>query len=115
MLPAECNPRPRRLAAVKVSSPCGLVLAAVCHARQAGPLPVPCPLPTNRAHPPLPAGRGRATTSVAEAHRFAVRDLDYNPNKPFCLATCGEDRLIKFWDLRRPNAPVKIIVGHDHW
>ncbi|CAN0521111.1 unnamed protein product, partial [Ectocarpus sp. 8 AP-2014] len=48
-----------------------------------------------------------ATTSVAEAHRFAVRDLDYNPNKPFCLATCGEDRLIKFWDLRRPNAPVK--------
>ncbi|CAN0135650.1 unnamed protein product [Ectocarpus sp. 12 AP-2014] len=57
----------------------------------------------------------KATTSVAEAHRFAVRDLDYNPNKPFCLATCGEDRLIKFWDLRRPNAPVKTIVGHDHW
>eukprot|EP00752_Nemacystus_decipiens_P016171 g14464.t1 len=57
----------------------------------------------------------KATTSVVEAHRFAVRDLDYNPNKPFCLATCGEDRLIKFWDLRRPNAPVKTIVGHDHW
>lgn len=52
---------------------------------------------------------------MAEAHRFAVRDLDYNPNKPYCLATCGEDRLIKFWDLRRPNAPVKTIVGHDHW
>ncbi|CAM9344998.1 unnamed protein product, partial [Hapterophycus canaliculatus] len=57
----------------------------------------------------------KPATSVAEAHRFAVRDVDYNPNKPFCLATCGEDRLIKFWDLRKPNAPVKTILGHDHW
>ena len=53
--------------------------------------------------------------SVTQAHRFTVRDLDYNPNKPFCLVTCAEDRLIKFWDLRKPNAPVKSIVGHDHW
>ncbi|CAM9671587.1 unnamed protein product [Ascophyllum nodosum] len=55
------------------------------------------------------------TMSVTQAHRFTVRDLDYNPNKPFCLVTCAEDRLIKFWDLRKPNAPVKSIVGHDHW
>eukprot|EP00904_Undaria_pinnatifida_P001409 jgi/Undpi1/11269/HiC_scaffold_30.g13567.m1 len=57
----------------------------------------------------------KATTSIEQAHRFSVRDLDYNPNKPFCLVTCGEDRLIKFWDLRKPNAPVKNIIGHDHW
>ncbi|CAM9691124.1 unnamed protein product, partial [Sphacelaria rigidula] len=57
----------------------------------------------------------KVTTTVEEAHRFAVRDVDYNPNKPFCIVSCGEDRLIKFWDLRNPQAPVKSIVGHDHW
>ncbi len=81
----------------------------------------PLPLTHQPTHSPtthvarLLAAVRRATTSVADAHRFAVRDLDYNPNKPFCLATCGEDRLIKFWDLRRPNAPVKTVVGHEHW
>lgn len=44
-----------------------------------------------------------------------MRDVDYNPNKPFCLVSCGEDRLIKFWDLRSTQAPIKSIVGHDHW
>lgn len=55
------------------------------------------------------------TTTIADAHRYAVRDVDYNPNKPFCIVTCGEDRLIKFWDLRSLDAPIKSMVGHDHW
>ncbi|CAM9365257.1 unnamed protein product [Discosporangium mesarthrocarpum] len=55
------------------------------------------------------------STTVANAHRYAVCDVDYNPNKPFCAVTGGEDRLIKFWDLRKPKSPVMVMLGHDHW
>ena len=31
------------------------------------------------------------------------------------LVTCGHDRLVKVWDLRRPSAPVRTMGGHSHW
>ncbi|CAM9925069.1 unnamed protein product [Choristocarpus tenellus] len=31
------------------------------------------------------------------------------------MVTGGEDRLIKFWDLRKLKSPVKTILGHEHW
>ncbi|GKY93189.1 hypothetical protein MPSEU_000286700 [Mayamaea pseudoterrestris] len=50
------------------------------------------------------------------AHRYAVTDLDYNPNKPFVLATAGQDALIKFWDLRSAKQPLLVARGgHSHW
>lgn len=43
------------------------------------------------------------------------RDIDYNPNKPSTLVTCGDDRLIKFWDTRHlGNGPLKVLEGHSH-
>ena len=44
-----------------------------------------------------------------------VRGLSYNPNKPWHLATCGDDYRVKIWDLRRCAAPVKILDGHSSW
>ena len=52
---------------------------------------------------------------VLNAHAGAIRDVEYNPNKPHMLLTCGEDRSTHFWDLRNLNAPVKSLAGHSHW
>ena len=41
--------------------------------------------------------------------------MDYNPNKPLTLITSGDDRKIKFWDLRNLKTPIKILQGHSHW
>eukprot|EP01039_Chlorochromonas_danica_P001438 gene1438-1563_t len=55
------------------------------------------------------------TGSRPTAHKGLIRSLDYNPNKPFTLATAGEDALIKVWDLRRLNQPILQCKGHSHW
>ena len=50
------------------------------------------------------------------SHRFGVTDLDYNPNKPYVLATAGQDALLKFWDLRFASRPLLVARGgHSHW
>ncbi|KAJ8600235.1 hypothetical protein CTAYLR_001971 [Chrysophaeum taylorii] len=52
---------------------------------------------------------------VESPHDGACLDVDYNPNKPFCLATSGDDGCVKFWDTRA-DAPLKILSGgHSHW
>ena len=28
-------------------------------------------------------------------------DVDHNPNMPHLLTTCGQDGLVKFWDVRK--------------
>ena len=53
--------------------------------------------------------------SMDGAHSQCVRALSYNPNKPWFLASAGDDGLVKFWDLRRADAPVKVLSGHTHW
>lgn len=45
------------------------------------------------------------------AHRPAVTAVDYNPNKPYVLATAGQDASIKFWDLRLTNKPLLVARG----
>lgn len=60
----------------------------------------------------IPSG----TVSSIRAHRYGVTDLDYNPNKPYVLATSGQDGLVKFWDLRSARNPLLVLRGgHSHY
>jgi len=52
---------------------------------------------------------------IDQAHGLAVRDIDYNPNKPYHVVSGGQDRKIKFWDFRKTLEPVKVITAHTHW
>lgn len=53
---------------------------------------------------------------IESAHSQSVRDLDFNPNKQYSMATCGDDCLVKFWDIREPTTPVSVINDqHSHW
>lgn len=56
-----------------------------------------------------------STHCLPDAHKYGARDVDYNPNKPFYVVTSGEDRLVKFWDIRKPDRPMKVLLGHSHW
>lgn len=76
--------------------------------------------------------------TLKQCHKFGVTDLDHNPNKPNILSTCGQDSLVKFWDLRytmssstafddltnkgsssslgKKYHPLRILQGgHTHW
>ena len=49
-------------------------------------------------------------------HHVGVTSLDYNPNKPYVLATSGQDSFVKFWDLRLTKRPsLTVQGGHSHW
>ncbi|XP_068136452.1 EARP and GARP complex-interacting protein 1 [Hyperolius riggenbachi] len=52
---------------------------------------------------------------IDNAHGQLVRDLDFNPNKQYYLASCGDDCKVKFWDTRNVNEPVKTLEEHSHW
>lgn len=53
--------------------------------------------------------------TIENAHGQLVRDLDFNPNKQYYLASCGDDCKSKFWDIRNPTEPVKVLSDHSHW
>ena len=56
------------------------------------------------------------TVESFSSHRYGVTDLDYNPNKPYVLATSGQDGLVQFWDLRSAKRPLLVARGgHSHW
>jgi WD40 repeat protein len=56
------------------------------------------------------------TAESFKAHRFGVADVDFNPNKPFVLATAGLDGLIKFWDTRNVKTPLlSARGGHSNY
>jgi EARP and GARP complex-interacting protein 1 len=67
--------------------------------------------------------RDKANTSIPlgmvesfVCHRYGVTGIDYNPNKPYVLASSGQDGLIKFWDLRSASRPLLVARGgHSHW
>lgn len=43
------------------------------------------------------------------------RDLDFNGNRQYYIATCGDDGYMKFWDIRNPTEPVMSRMEHSHW
>ena len=57
----------------------------------------------------------KATHTLAEAHTGAIRDVEFNPNKPSVLVSCGDDRKVKFWDVRNLVSPVRTLAGHSHY
>lgn len=70
-------------------------------------------------HSPLPLSVCRSPSSqiycIENAHGQLVRDLDFNPNKQYYLASCGDDCKVKFWDTRNVTEPVKTLEEHSHW
>ncbi|XP_029350329.1 EARP-interacting protein homolog isoform X1 [Echeneis naucrates] len=52
---------------------------------------------------------------IENAHGQLVRDLDFNPNRQYYLASCGDDCKVKFWDVRNIQEPVKSLEEHSHW
>ncbi|VDN58119.1 unnamed protein product [Dracunculus medinensis] len=44
-----------------------------------------------------------------------VRNLDYNPNVQYILATCGDDCKVSIWDTRKVMEPLKSLHDHSHW
>lgn len=53
--------------------------------------------------------------TLPNAHTPIVRDVDHNPNKPWHLATCGDDRAVRIWDTRKHDAPLLTLREHSHW
>lgn len=58
---------------------------------------------------------GDITSSIVNAHDGIIRDIDYNPNRQQMIISTGDDRKIKFWDIRNPIKPVKTLLGHSHY
>ena len=56
----------------------------------------------------------RAQT-IEKAHAQQTRDVRYNPNKPHEMMSCGDDGLLKMWDARAHERPLKVVAGHEHW
>ncbi|KAH6923323.1 hypothetical protein HPB50_027290 [Hyalomma asiaticum] len=52
---------------------------------------------------------------IEGAHGQLVRELDFNPNRQYFLASCGDDCLAKFWDVRNPSEPAVTLSDHSHW
>lgn len=57
----------------------------------------------------------RVAFAIEDAHVHAALDMDYNPNKPFCVASGGDDGKLKFWDLRQLRLPLLALAAHSHW
>lgn len=58
---------------------------------------------------------GGLAWQVDGAHGQLVRDLDFNLNKQYHLATCGDDGFLRIWDFRQPTLPLYSRSDHSHW
>nr|CAH7754925.1 unnamed protein product [Callosobruchus chinensis] len=58
---------------------------------------------------------GDLAWSIEGVHSQLVRDLDYNMNKQYYVATCGDDGFLKIWDFRQTTQPVFARSDHSHW
>ena len=50
-----------------------------------------------------------------DANSQVVKNLDFNPNAQYYLASCGEDCQFKLWDTRKVSEPVVSMLNHSHW
>lgn len=57
----------------------------------------------------------KCTTVLDNAHTQTVRDLDFNPNRQYYMATCGDDCATRFWDTRNCSQPLLSFFNHSHW
>ena len=53
--------------------------------------------------------------TIPNAHSQLVRDLDFNPNAQYYMASCGDDCETRFWDVRNTGQPVLSMNNHSHW
>ncbi|PSN32600.1 Protein TSSC1 [Blattella germanica] len=60
-------------------------------------------------------GQPRFTTGKWNPHHGCSQDLDFNPNKQYFMATCGDDGYSRFWDVRNPSEPAIARADHSHW
>jgi WD40 repeat protein len=51
---------------------------------------------------------------VMHAHGSNIRDVDFNPNKPYHITTAGDDRMVRIWDLRKTKDALVTMSGHTH-
>ena len=53
--------------------------------------------------------------TIENAHTQLVRDIDFNPNKQYYLASCGDDCKTQIWDTRKTDECLKTLSNHSHW
>ncbi|RVE41534.1 hypothetical protein evm_013819 [Chilo suppressalis] len=53
--------------------------------------------------------------SIDNAHKQLARDLDFNPNRQFHLASAGDDAALNIWDYRNGREPIFSRTDHSHW
>jgi WD40 repeat protein len=58
---------------------------------------------------------GNSFRMKGHAHESTVRAIDYNPNKPYHIATGGDDSLVRIWDSRNLTHHLMEIKQHTHW
>ena len=52
---------------------------------------------------------------IEYAHKGPITSIAYNPHRPHHLATAGQDRFVRLWDLRQPITPLAEFRDHTHW
>ena len=57
----------------------------------------------------------RQSYIIDNAHSQTVRDIDFNPNKQYYMASCSDDCKTKFWDIRNTETPLMVRSDHSHW
>ncbi|KAG0284848.1 Protein tssc1 [Linnemannia gamsii] len=58
----------------------------------------------------------KATFTIKDAQPALLFCVDYNPNRPFQIATGGDDCKVRIWDVRDITAgPIMTIQDHTHW
>ncbi|OQV18668.1 Protein TSSC1 [Hypsibius exemplaris] len=59
---------------------------------------------------------GKTSYTIENPHGYMVRQLDFNQNKAYDLASCGDDCTAKIWDIRNSAAgPLRVLADHSHW